>query len=138
MILGFKEQFKPLILSNSKIHTIREDKNDRWKPGNIIHFATGVRTKNYNQFAKGTCKSIQLIELINHGNHVFCKIIINDSDYIHNDCIDYENNRHDIHLLAKVAHNDGLNIHDFISWFVPNKNDKFKGKIIHWTDFQYT
>lgn len=47
MILSFKEQFIPKILDGTKIHTIREDKKNRWEAGKKIHFATGVRTKNY-------------------------------------------------------------------------------------------
>ena len=45
MILGFKEQFKNLIIGGVKKHSIREDRHNRWKPGMIIHFATGMRTE---------------------------------------------------------------------------------------------
>ncbi len=37
--------------------TIRDDPNNRWQAGRKIHFATGVRTKNYHCFAMGECQS---------------------------------------------------------------------------------
>lgn len=41
--------------------TIRDDPNNRWTPGRKIHFATGVRTKNYHCFAEGECKEVKTI-----------------------------------------------------------------------------
>jgi len=49
MILGFKTKFTDKILNGSKIHTIRKDSKNRWKVGNTIHFANGIRTKNNNE-----------------------------------------------------------------------------------------
>ena len=45
----FNEDF--YLIPPSKIHTIREDKPDRWKAGNKIHFIINNRTKNLFQFA---------------------------------------------------------------------------------------
>ena len=147
MILGFKPQFVPLILTGAKIHTIREDKHNRWKAGNTIHFATGIRTKNYRQFDIGVCYSVQTIVMVNHGNHIYCKIQTGENRYIHNDCVEYENIKWYEHhlkqqvgggLLGDLCKNDGLSWEDFKNWFIPKEGDKFKGKIIHWTDFIYT
>jgi hypothetical protein len=139
MILGFKKQFKPLILDGSKIHTIREDKHNRWKAGNIINFVTGIRTINYNQFMEGVCKSVQPIYLNNHGNWVYCNIVTSDGNYIHNDYqhIKWHKGHFRIRLLDDLCKNDGLTCNEFLKWFIPKKDDKFEGKIIHWTDFQY-
>lgn len=41
--------------------TLRDDPNDRWQPGKTIHFATGVRTKEYECFAMGKCTATALI-----------------------------------------------------------------------------
>lgn len=41
--------------STPKKLTIRDDPHFRWQPGTKIHFATGVRTKNYECFAIGEC-----------------------------------------------------------------------------------
>ena len=142
MIISFKKRFVLPILDGAKIHTIREDNPNRWKQGNTIHFATGVRTKNYNQFHKGICTSVQSILLVNHGNHVYCRIQTGDNSYIHNDCVEYKTvkwfaGHPEVHLLDVLCDNDGLTWVDFKQWFVPNEGDKFTGKIIHWTAFRY-
>lgn len=147
MILGFKKQFKQSILDGTKIHTIREDSHNRWKAGNKIHFATGVRTKHYNQFEAGICVSVQPILLVNHGNHVYCKIQTGENEYIHNDCVEYEHVKFykgsyaraagEPYLLGDLCRNDGLGWEDFKKWFIPKHGDKFVGKIIHWIDFRY-
>jgi hypothetical protein len=63
MILTYSNpRFKDLILSGEKIHTIREDKTGRWKPGmSIQHWMGNPRnpSKNPHQFAKGECKAVQ-------------------------------------------------------------------------------
>ena len=153
MILGFKKQFEQPILDGTKIHTIREDSKNRWKAGNTIQFATGVRTKHYNQFLQWHCVSVQPIVLVNHGNHVYCRIQTGDKEFIHNDCVEHGPvERGDTYiryykedrqfggkgLLHDLCKNDGLSWEEFKKWFVPNEGDKFEGKIIHWTDFRYS
>lgn len=63
MILTYSlPQFKDLILSGQKIHTIREDKKMRWKPGMKIHHWMGNPRnvkKMPHQFAEGECKAVQ-------------------------------------------------------------------------------
>jgi len=122
MVLSFKEQFIPKILDGSKIHTIRRDAERRWQKGKKIHFATGVRTKDYRQFHEGVCKFNQAIHIeaatrtihlgLNGGMH-------NLSDK-------------GIDLLAK---NDGFDTTEaFWEWF----SEDFSGVIVHWTDFVYS
>ena len=132
MILSFKEQFKEPILNGVKIHSIRQDQHNRWKIDRIIHMATGVRTKKYQQFAEHICKSIQEIEIFHFESIMFAnKIAV---------CIDgkvfgqyYDKNRYD-YQLNQLAKNDGFKrVSDFFEWF----DSDFKGKIIHWTDFKY-
>lgn len=120
MILGFKPQFKPKIQSGSKIHSIRIDKNNRWKPGRKIHFATGVRTKNYECFKEDECKSIQQVEL-NFWNS-------SPTILIEGKRISYE-------LCEQLAKNDGFEDLSELMRFFGIKN--IKAKIIHWTDFKY-
>ena len=124
MILGFKPQFKKPILQKSKKHTIREDKNDRWKPGMKIHFATGVRTRLYHQFYEGFCKSTQKIQILWDNislNVEFVSILI-DGRLI------------DLDEVETLAINDGFeDVSEFLNWF----SEDFEGKIIHWTDLKY-
>lgn len=122
MILGFKTihpvtkeptGFVNKILQGKKIHSIRE--GNRWSEDWFIHFATGVRTKNYKQFHTATVKSVQDI-VINNG-HVIVEGI--------------ELNQHTIGLLAA---NDGFDsVEDFWNWFT----EPVTGQIIHWTGYKY-
>lgn len=122
MILAFNPKFVEPILNGTKIHTIRQDKPNRWKSGKDIHFATGVRTKNYNQFKKDDCKSVQQIE------------IIRVSDYFNETIVKIEGRQLNVKEVQQLASNDGFeHLYDFLVWFA----DGFTGKIIHWTDFKY-
>lgn len=128
MVLGFKEKFVEPINLCSKIHTIRVDKNNRWRKGLSIQFATGVRTKNYKEFAQGYCVSTQEIEFKWHtlrgtmGAEIF---------------IDGKNITQDEYRMVALARGDGFkDVKDFLSWEAWHKKD-FKGKIIHWTDTIY-
>ena len=118
MILGFKEQFKPKILDGTKIHTLRVDKNKRWQKGKKIHFATGQRTKNYNQFMSGVCTFNQAVVL----KPVERKIYVGLNGKVG--------------LLPKSQHEtlairDGF---DSLDKFWKFFNKTFFGVIVHWTD----
>jgi hypothetical protein len=124
MILGFKEtfpttkeptNFREKILGNTKIHTIRN--GYRWKPGMKINFATGVRTKNYNQFKEGICISVQAIEI---------------GAEMHT--IKVDGHTITARQFIDLFENDGFETYfDFWNWF---KKDVV-GQIIHWTDYKY-
>lgn len=120
----YKKVFKP------KLHSIRKVK--RWKPGNSIQMATGVRTKKYFQFNGGgigldVCKSVQDIRIVHSqfdgdkglakGRWVFIDDIEIGDFWLH-----------------ELAVNDGFKDADeFFAWF----NEDFEGQIIHWTDYEY-
>lgn len=123
-----------------KLHTIRHDESERWKPGMDIHFVINSRTKDRFQFAPVVkCKSVQTIEIMDsshlprvngivlefpHGVEIFylayeVKI---DGRFL---------NEHEIRELAK---NDGFeSVEDFFKYF----NKDFKGRLIHWTNLSY-
>ena len=136
MVLGFKTTFngKPTgfpekIKLGIKIHSIREDKNNRWKPGYNIEFATGVRTKYYDQFFRGTCKSVQTVSMNNHS-------------YI---TIAVDGRLLSVHEAKEFALSDGFDSWEaFCDWWNPiieaskvNGVPQMKYRIIHWTDFKY-
>ena len=131
MILGFKPQFVEKIIKKKKMHTIREDKKRRWKVGNDIHFATRIRTKNYNQFHKSRCKKIDDIEII--WNHPF-RADFNSSSCVMIDSKGYfsvivNGKRLGYSEISNLAKNDGFdNVEDFAEWF----NSDFNGRLIHW------
>lgn len=128
MILPFQNQFEPLI-HGSKIHTIRTDEKDRWKPGMKIHMCVNNRTKNMRVFKVAECVSVQTVRLYFYqhviGVRFFAMV--------------------DGHVVSpkRLATNDGLSMIDFCNWFYPlacKQNPKeliYTGKIIHWTDYKY-
>jgi hypothetical protein len=119
MILGFKQQFVLPIAHGTKIHTIREDKHDRWKPGKKIHMATGVRTKRCNKFRQTICTGVQTINILYIDN--IMHVLINDKLL-------------DEREVYQLALNDGFySLEEFRKWF----HSDFSGKIIHWTNFRY-
>ena len=149
MVLGFTQTYdgKPTnfiekIGDNIKIHTLREDKNDRWKQGRLIQFSTGVRTKKYKQHYEKVCTGIQNV----HITLPFTKIIPFAADmniYINGELLNPLEN-HSFIL------NDGFtNELDFMRWFFyekkknrgkitwKQKTDTWRGKIIHWTQLRY-
>jgi hypothetical protein len=131
MILSFSKTFPwgdptnfvDKIKDGRKIHTIRTERkgNAKWREGMDIHFATGLRTPDYNQFASGVCTGIQEIRI---------KYAIGlDEPEIHI-------NRTPIppRLKRQVAENDGFDTFDqFLRWF----DEDFEGLLIHWTDRRY-
>lgn len=142
MILGFTTRnpvtkqdtcFEELILNNSKIHTLR--KGYRWKPGMVIHMATGVRTKNYRQFNADradlwVCKGVQKIEFFSIKNP-FKKLGLRNVYKIFVD-------KRELHLdeMISLSRNDGFScLADMLAWF--EYENEFPDQIVHWTDKRY-
>ena len=113
-----------------KLHTIREDKNDRWKPGVMIDFFINARQKNMFRFApRIPVVSTQRI-LMSYAYANIIHITINGKRL--NDWQEKE----------KLAINDGFESwDDFVDYFIPiiekSEDEFFTGKIIHWTDLRY-
>jgi hypothetical protein len=132
MILGFKTKFpwgEPTRFMNKitkqegywpKIHTLRE--NFRFKPGMLIHFAINVRTKQYYEFYRDTCKNTQTV--------IICNIPGIGIPFIYVD-----GRRLDIKERELFALNDGFdNLMDFSRWF---HKDIYVLQLTHWTNFKY-
>lgn len=125
MILPFKERFNAKIVAGTKIHSIREDKHNRWKSGIMIQFANNIRTKNYKQFMTGQCVSTQKFEI----KYIPTGVPGMDRIAIYVDGRELSNEEKD-----SLRFNDGFDsVADFCEWF----NKDYSGKIIHWTDFRY-
>lgn len=148
MILGFKQKFdsgtetkfKEKIYaglaikqntfypaSEIKIHSMRA--GERWKAGNSIQMAYGVRTKKYKQFNKAAkykklqkCISVQKVLMGLTDDEL---VIVVDGNFLNPSMTDM------------LISNDGLTHTQFINWFFPNGAGKWKGQIIHWTNFKY-
>lgn len=107
---------------NPKIHAIRRDSGNRWKPGNEIDFWINYRTKKQFRFAPRTLvMSVQEIKIIYPKRGGYYVVIDGRAIYY----------KDELNILAK---NDGFDsLEEFFAWF----NGDFTGKIIHWTDFKY-
>lgn len=123
MILTFSNpQFVTRILEGAKIHTIRDDKTNRWKVGRKIQFWSGnprnVKNKPY-QFATGICTEVENITL----DFEFESVLIRDIEFIW-----------DFDELDEFAKRDGFNNWDFmVDWFHEKypENSVFEMKLIH-------
>lgn len=129
-----------------KLHTFRE--GNRWKAGDIMHMAYGIRTNNYQQFNKWISelqkvKSVQKIEIkwsaAFNGTNILKRVTvyIDDKQYDRlEEAALYSPDR-----LNMLARNDGFDVNNgpnteymsFFRWF----NKDFSGQIIHWTDLRY-
>ena len=105
-----------------KIHTIREDKTDRWKPGTKIDFFINCRQPNMFRFAPVLpVVSVQKIE-------------IKFFEYLNDVEIRIDGKLNTTEQNQELAWNDGFeNLLMFLMYF----NEDFTGKIIHWTDKKY-
>lgn len=119
--------------SEPKLHTIREDKNDRWKPGVIIDFFINVRTKKMFRFAPSIpVISTQKIDISWHDNPY--NDILNPVVWIDDNLFYDKEFSFGIEKMLTLAKSDGFNsIEDFFLYF----NKDFYGKLIHWTEIIY-
>lgn len=133
-------------LIQPKVHTIRLDKNNRWRKGVLIHFFINARQKNMFQFAPVLpVISTQDIEFRYKENSAavtcldikfdrICTIFIDGKFY--GDAYLMNNGKviSSSYTIEKLAKNDGFEkADDFFAFF----NEDYNGKIIHWTDLKY-
>lgn len=122
-----------------KIHTIREDKHNRWQVGKMIDFYINNRTKKAFRFApRVPVIAVQDIGIHWYGEsreltpsqagefYNYVEVVIDP------DSEDYK--LLTIKEVEQLAKNDGFDsVEDFFAYF----NNDFKGKIIHWTNLKY-
>ena len=131
MILSFKSQFVLPIKQGKKVHTIRADQSARWKAGTKIHFWKGnPRNPDSNpyEFKQGECVCVQSISIIKGLSlqSVFSFSVFIDDEQVTDDA-----------TIEELIRADGLLVHEFYHWFIPDGTRRFDGKIIHWTEKRY-
>jgi hypothetical protein len=117
----------------AKIHTIREDKYDRWQPGTKIDFFINCRQKDMLRFAPVLpVVRVQKIEIRWIG---LSKPLGEKRPWVRIDGKSiYTIDQIDEDRMLQLANNDGFNtIEDFFAYF----NQDFTGKLIHWTELKY-
>ena len=135
--VGFHEGFVPPNFNfyvkskcKPKLHTLRDDINDRWHAGIMIDYFINVRQKNMFRFApKVPVVSTQEVFMTYAFNDVI-EITIGDK-YL----MSYTER-------LEFAINDGFdNWEDFFNYFYPKikaaPGELYKPKLIHWTDLRY-
>lgn len=123
MVIGFNKQFVAPILNGDKVHTLRDDKTERWIAGRSMQMATGVRTKNYNCFKEDTCKSTQEVVLQYKKDTLIIKI---------------SGRKLNAFEVYDFVRRDGFKSNaDFVLWFFPKGSGIQFKKLIHWTDLKY-
>lgn len=129
-----------------KLHTIREDKSNRWRAGMNIHPVVNNRTPNRFQFAPIIpCKSVQRIDIkdvtgtrimgsdLNYG--YLLKHTVRDVDFYLAYEVYVDGKRLMADTIVELAINDGFDtIDDFFKYFA---DGIVNGKLIHWTDKTY-
>lgn len=119
MLIGFKERFVDLILSEKKIHTIRKDESNRYQPGKTLHMATGIRTKKCNIFLIKRIIKTQPLRVVREENKVY--FFLGDK-------------RVSRTTADRIAKNDGFkNSTELVAWIDDFYSLPFDGKLIHWT-----
>ncbi len=120
-----------------KIHTIRE--GQRWKAGDLLHMATGVRTKQYHRFNENIrslwfVKSVQRFDLKLRSPDV-CILFIDKNIMYSKNAGEGSTVIHGLEWMEQFVKNDGFeSIEQFFRWF---KEPVDNGQIIHWTDKKY-
>jgi hypothetical protein len=116
-----------------KLHSMREGIHDRWKPGVMIDFYTGVRTKKAYRFApRVPVVSVQKVEIKQ------VDVLEIGFGYLDTDgrvlTVEVDGKILSVNKIRKLSYNDGfMSLHEFFGWF----QDGWKGKIIHWTNLRY-
>ena len=115
-------------LVKPKPHTIREDKNKRWKPGVMIDFFINARQPNMFRFAPR-------IPLVSR-QIIFMTYLPQFGQTFEVSIDGRKIQKSEIEILAI---NDGFDcVKDFEDYFISQMtNDEYSGKILHWTDLRY-
>lgn len=121
-----------------KLHTIRKDEKNRWRPGTKIDFFINCRQEDMFRFAPvlpvvNTQEiKIKYTKSSNNTDLIYVEVFgVNNWKCLgtyNPETKDYYGN------LLQLAQNDGFDtIEDFFTYF----NKDYTGKIIHWTNLRY-
>lgn len=127
MVLGFQRRFAGFVRSGSKTHTIREDRNNRWKVGVIVDAFVDPRQKTMERLMLRTpCVKIEHIEISGFPDAGILHVEIDGEtlNQSEKDILFWSDGFRDgPHSTAQAA--------EF--WMDKTAHGKvFKGKIIHW------
>lgn len=123
----------------AKRHTIREDKNNRWIAGMLIHFkqwaARPYHSENKSFAPVVKVSQVETIEIKYHHDKEVTKASVYLSHVKIGEAIWVNCQlKNSSFTLEKLIQNDGFDtVNEFFEYF----DKDFSGKIIHWTDLDY-
>ena len=131
---AFDEKY--LDTNKPKLHSIRDDKTNRWRAGMPIQMVVGNRTKQRLQFAPTVpCTKVQAFKIVTHyhdnttGSTVFIDGKEIGSAFWQN-CMLVATGI----TLKKFIQNDGFDdVNEFFEYFP----EQYTGKLIHWTNREF-
>lgn len=128
MLLTFKPEFVNKILYGSKIHTIRTDRNRRFKPGMKLQlWCNNPRNIHLHPYEFATAEVDTVYDI---SIDFTCDCIVLSKDGI--SIATYT----DEYSLNALANRDGFESYeDFKKFF---KRDRFSGRIIYWRNIKAT
>lgn len=106
-----------LIQEGIKIHTFREDPNERFKVGQVLDHCTGIRTKKFKKHTQSMCKRID-IAFVNPRKQ---KVFINGTELT------------ELEKQILAAHDGFPSMEKFWEWF----NEPKTYRLIQWTEYKY-
>ncbi len=117
MILGFDEDFAPLIVAGTKVHTIRA--GQRWRAGEVAQFVVLAGQPGQHEFwPPQPVRLVQAVELTATGLRVDGRPLA------------------PAELLA-LARADGFPTAEALLAYFAGKPLPFYGQLVHWTDCRY-
>ncbi len=123
MLLGFKKQFVPMILSHLKTHTIRAKRKRPPRVGEICHCYTGLRQKGARLLGRWPCVKVDTVTiglgvLDRSRLHVWPVVYVGDSKLSPDEC-------------EALARSDGFRSFAEMMEFWRGRLP-FRGYMIHW------
>ena len=119
-LYNFQKRFVPLILDGRKTHTIRAQRKNPDKAGNILHLYTGLRTKKAQLLMRVRCARIEEITIDACGHECNC-----------DGSIEIEGIELSESEREALARRDGFENFDEMLEFWSGRLP-FEGHIIHW------
>lgn len=141
-LMGSRFTLEPVLASDveaeqyfePKIHSIREDRHNRWFAGRDIHHVYNARRSGRICFLKNKCISTQRIIIKTEVSIIGVDSNGRDVKMGTQPLVMVDGRTMSARQVEAIAINDGFpSVQAFFSWF----NRDFSGIIIHWTKHRY-
>jgi len=119
-LYNFQQRFVPKILSGEKTHTIRAERANPDKAGNVLHLYTGLRTKKARLLMRTICVKVESVEIDACGHECNC------DPFVAIDGVELSESEREA-----FAKRDGFESFDEMLDFWAGRLP-FRGHIIHW------